>query len=409
MGQEPVKATILNVLIASPSDVSAERDAVESAIHEWNANHRAQSGIMLQPVRWETHSYPAVGDRPQGILNRQLVDSAHLLIGVFGNRVGTPTGEAQSGTIEEIERFRKNGRYVALYFSNAPVPRNADRNQLEALEKYQKERQQDTLYSTFDTTDELRRLVTQHLPKIVSQYQGVLGEADSPKQIPSFVFVFGAPLGDNASASWVMVLKHYGPGTAHNCDIGFYDDDRKNIEHEWLVRHPESPYPPPGLAGESQKRLHISEANPGAPVGNFTWNPLNPNSQHYTVTINCRDGVFEEKWEITRVDGVLRSRITIAHGPQWIKKNPGGEPTIFRYQDPEFVATALATELPKASIGKAAHPGWKPSHQFDVPAAILDPNGNIQVASGGKLPDGSTRTDFGSWNILTRHFGDATP
>ena len=27
---------ILNVLIASPSDVSAERDAVESAIHEWN-------------------------------------------------------------------------------------------------------------------------------------------------------------------------------------------------------------------------------------------------------------------------------------------------------------------------------------------------------------------------------------
>jgi hypothetical protein len=87
------------------------------------------------------------------------------------------------------------------------------------------------------------------------------------------------------------------------------------------------------------------------------WNPLNPNSQHYTVTINCRDGVFEEKWKITRVDGVLRSRITIAHGPQWIKDNPGIEPTIFRYQDPEFVATALATELLKASTGKAVHPG----------------------------------------------------
>jgi len=59
-------------------------------------------------------------DRPQAILNRQIVDSGHLLIGIFGNRLGTPTGKAQSGTIEEIEEFRKTGRYVALYFSSAP-------------------------------------------------------------------------------------------------------------------------------------------------------------------------------------------------------------------------------------------------------------------------------------------------
>jgi hypothetical protein len=177
VGRQPVKAIILNVLIASPSDVSAERDAIESAIHEWNTNHHAQTGIVLQPVRWETHSYPAIGDRPQGILNKQIVDSAHLLIGIFGSRLGTPTGEAQSGTIEEIEQFRKTGRYVALYFSNAPRPRNADRNQLEALERYQKERQQDTLYSRFDTADDLRRLVTQHLPKIVSEVYEALRNA----------------------------------------------------------------------------------------------------------------------------------------------------------------------------------------------------------------------------------------
>jgi hypothetical protein len=105
VARQPVKATVLNVLIASPSDVSAERDAVESVIHEWNANHRAQTGITLHPVRWETHWYPAARDRTQGIINRQIVDSGHPLIGIFGNRLGTPTGEAQSGTIEEIERF----------------------------------------------------------------------------------------------------------------------------------------------------------------------------------------------------------------------------------------------------------------------------------------------------------------
>jgi len=188
--RQPVKATILNVLIASPSDVSAERNAVESAIHEWNANHYAQAETMLHPVRWETHSYPATGDRPQGIINRQIVDSGDLLIGIFGNRLGTPTGEAQSGTIEEIEQFRKTGRHVALYFSDAAIPRRADRDQLEALEKYQKERQQDTLYWTFDTVDDLRRLVTRHLPKIVAEIlRKAPIEAATVKETPSLVLL----------------------------------------------------------------------------------------------------------------------------------------------------------------------------------------------------------------------------
>jgi hypothetical protein len=167
--RQPLRATILNVLIASPSDVSAERDAVESAIQEWNGNHHERMGIMLQAVRWETHSYPASGDRPQAILNKQIVESGDVLIGIFGYKLGTPTGKAQSGTIEEIEEFRKAGKYVALYFSTGDVPRRADRDQLKALEDYQRERQKDTLYATFQSTAELRQLVTQHLPKIVAQ------------------------------------------------------------------------------------------------------------------------------------------------------------------------------------------------------------------------------------------------
>lgn len=184
-GQEGVRrniarsAVILNVLIASPSDVSAERDAVESAIHEWNANHHERMGIILQPVRWETHSYPASGDRPQAIINRQIVDSGDILIGIFGYRLGTPTGVAQSGTIEEIEKFRKAGKHVALYFSIADVPRSADRDQLKALEDYQRERQRDTLFGQFRTPEDVRRLVTQHLPKIVAEVCQLIGDVTS--------------------------------------------------------------------------------------------------------------------------------------------------------------------------------------------------------------------------------------
>jgi hypothetical protein len=180
-------AVILKVLIASPSDVSAERDAVESAIHEWNANHHELMGIVLLPVRWETHSFPASGDRPQAIINKQIVDSGDILIGVFGYRLGTPTGVAQSGTIEEIERFRNAGKYVALYFSNADIPRSADREQLQALDEYRLEREKDTLYGIFRTDEELRRLVTRHLPKIVAVVSaGVEGSESitSPEQAP---------------------------------------------------------------------------------------------------------------------------------------------------------------------------------------------------------------------------------
>jgi hypothetical protein len=140
--ESPAVVKVFNVLISSPSDVSAEREAVESAIQEWNINHHKSTGIMLHPVRWETHAFPALGDRPQGILNRQIVKSAHFLIGIFGNRLGTPTGAAPSGTIEEIEEIRKSGRHVSLYFSNAPVPRDVDRAQWDALEDYRRSLQQ---------------------------------------------------------------------------------------------------------------------------------------------------------------------------------------------------------------------------------------------------------------------------
>lgn len=238
-------------------------------------------------------------------------------------------------------------------------------------------------------------------------FWGIL-ELKRPKQLPSFIFVFGAPLGDNNSPAWVMLLKHFGPNTAYNCDIGFFDQDRKNIEHQWLVQHPNSPYPPPQLVGKSQERFHILEAGSQGSVVSFEWSPVDPDSQHYTASISCRDGVFVEHWEVPRVNGVLRTKIRIERGPQWTEKNPKSDPVIFECSDPEFSSTALATAFPVVKR-KPVHPGWKPNHLFEFPVAIIDPNSHVQVMSGVKLPDGSVKTDFGCWNILLRHYGDEYP
>ncbi len=161
-------ATVIRILIASPGDVTKERDVVTECIHAWNAAHFAATGVILQPVRWESHTFPASGARPQAIVNEQIGGSGDGLIGIFGMKLGTPTGVALSGTIEEIEIFRNAGKQVSLYFSTAAVPRDADRAQLEALEAYQRERRKDTLYAEFSDSDALHRLVTQHLPGIVN-------------------------------------------------------------------------------------------------------------------------------------------------------------------------------------------------------------------------------------------------
>jgi hypothetical protein len=35
------------------------------AVNDWNAQHAAAEGIVLLPVKWETHARPQSGTRPQ--------------------------------------------------------------------------------------------------------------------------------------------------------------------------------------------------------------------------------------------------------------------------------------------------------------------------------------------------------
>jgi hypothetical protein len=142
----PQKAIIYRILVASPSDCVHERRLVPDVIHAWNAAHSLASGAILEPVLWETHAVPESGDRPQGLINKQLVDNCDILIGTFWTRLGTSTGKAESGTAEEIEEFRRDGKRVLLYFSSAPVaPESLDAGQYAALAAYRDRLGQDSL------------------------------------------------------------------------------------------------------------------------------------------------------------------------------------------------------------------------------------------------------------------------
>src|ERR1700676_2960313 len=118
------EATVYNVFIASPSDVETERAIAREVIYEWNAVHAETERTILQPIGWETHSFPDMGDRAQGIINRQILEKCDILVAIFWYRLGTATGVAESGTIEEIERHLKENRPAMIYFSSRDVPRD---------------------------------------------------------------------------------------------------------------------------------------------------------------------------------------------------------------------------------------------------------------------------------------------
>ncbi|MGB8312802.1 MAG: hypothetical protein WCE81_13250 [Halobacteriota archaeon] len=162
------KATVYKILIASPSDVADERQTIPEVIHSWNATNSEELGVVLLPVKWETHSTPEMGDSPQTIIDKQLVEGCDLLIGTFWTRIGTPTEIAESGTVEEIEKFVEADKPVMLYFSSKPVVLDSiDPKQYERLKSFKEKCQKEGLVDQYAEISELREKLSRHLTKVV--------------------------------------------------------------------------------------------------------------------------------------------------------------------------------------------------------------------------------------------------
>lgn len=157
-------ATACNVMIASPSDVQVERNIVRDVIHEWNAVNASTRRIVLLPVGWETHSSPLMGDHPQSIINWQVLKNSDLLIAVFWTRLGTPTQNSVSGTVEEIEEHVSAGKPAMIYFSSEPVAMDSvDQDQYAALTRFKNDCKARGLFDSYESTVEFHDKVRRHL------------------------------------------------------------------------------------------------------------------------------------------------------------------------------------------------------------------------------------------------------
>lgn len=168
------QVTKYSIFLASPSDLEEERYAVEEVITELNLTYSPKNNLIIELLKWETHSAPGISNiHPQKIINQDIGNDYDLFLGMIWNRFGTETDEAQSGTQEEfnnaIKKYKLNNNSVQiLFYFKTAVPKTLDEINPEELIKIREFKktlkEQKLLYSQFDSVDDFKNYLRIHIP-----------------------------------------------------------------------------------------------------------------------------------------------------------------------------------------------------------------------------------------------------
>ncbi len=158
----------IEVMIASPSDVMEERTAIENVLHRWNYSNSLHRKLILLPRRWESSTAPVSGERAQAIIIKQMLEHCDILVAIFWSKVGSPTGEYPSGTIEEIRTHIDSGKPAMIYFSSAATPTNADLGQVQQVREFKNDCMQENspyrgLFAEYENVSDLKEKFREHL------------------------------------------------------------------------------------------------------------------------------------------------------------------------------------------------------------------------------------------------------
>ncbi len=160
------------VFIASPGDVSDEREAVRKAAEELNNLHSSVSAVRVRVTGWE-HVQPE-HERPQEVIN-ELVDECDVFIGVLYKKWGSPTGQFDSGFEEEYERALKRRKEtgspdIAIYFKHVGQDFLADPGeQLQKVLQFQRRFQEEhsALYREFLSIEDFKLRIYTYLNRLL--------------------------------------------------------------------------------------------------------------------------------------------------------------------------------------------------------------------------------------------------
>jgi hypothetical protein len=163
------KISLLKVSFCGPGDVTKEIEIAKTAVIAWNAANMGKTGYALEVQHWPTNSAPDASVRTQQAINQQMLDHSDLVIAIFWRRLGTPTGLAESGTVEEVQRSVARGVRVMIYFSDLEAPSHAtDDHQYARLQDFRARVMANASGSTFSSRRKFESMVANHIDLAVA-------------------------------------------------------------------------------------------------------------------------------------------------------------------------------------------------------------------------------------------------
>lgn len=184
----------VRVFVATPGDVSKERDIVRELLEDFDLMFEGLAAINIRFVGWET-VVPSLG-RAQELINKNL-RRADIFVGIMWNRFGSATGKFESGTEDEFniafDLWKARGvPWVIFYFSDMPSVLNSaeETDQRKKVLEFKKMVQQQGLTDSYSDINEFRRKVLRHLGHVIMRilhYQNQVNNAMNKKPIRVFI------------------------------------------------------------------------------------------------------------------------------------------------------------------------------------------------------------------------------
>jgi hypothetical protein len=141
-------------------------------IDELNRDLAPSRGQRFHLWRWETDAHPGIHlEGPQGLIDETMkIEDADVVIGIFWQRFGTPTGDSLSGTEHEMRRawnaWRERGRFrIMVYFSErkSRPTSAAEARQLQELLSFRETMPNEQFWWTYEKPVHFERAVRLHL------------------------------------------------------------------------------------------------------------------------------------------------------------------------------------------------------------------------------------------------------
>ncbi len=163
-------ALLKTVWVVSPKDAKRLVDVVFDAVREWNeANYAAP--VRLEAVDWNQAIPETSEDGVQAAIDRQLEQRGiDLMVAVFNERLGTPVGTSESGSVHEIKRNIELGRPTWVYYCKTPDDKSNDPDELSRLKAFLLKLKKKYLIKPIESPSDLKNKLLSNFTQHMASY-----------------------------------------------------------------------------------------------------------------------------------------------------------------------------------------------------------------------------------------------